>query len=277
MRCPGREKRHRYGWPVPTTLPVNLLADTKVLPPRGLNTSVYLDINSFARHTGWAHSFMHAYALWLGLALLVAGLVVAYALAWWRGAADAAALLLVGGVGTVVALGANQLVGHAAKELRPYATHPGALVLVSKANDYAFPSDHAVIGGALMAAVLLVTGGSVWSGQRRKHAAGTRPSEPTTTPGRPPGWWALVVADVVLGLFLCFSRVYVGAHYPGDVVGGLLLGIAVVAVLSLLRPVVFLVVDAVEPTVLGACFRRPRALVAAGHRSSTEDGDRASM
>src|SRR5579872_2931713 len=235
-------------------LPPVILADTKVLPPKGLNTSSYLDVNTFARHTAWAHGFMHAYALWLGLALLVVGLAVAYVLAWWRGAADATALLLVGGVGTVVALGVNQVVGHAAKELRPYATHPDALVLVSKAGDYAFPSDHAVIAGALVAAVLLVAGRSTWSDHRTRGSATEAVANSPRTAGRPPAWSVFVVVDLVLGLFLCFSRVYVGAHYPGDVVAGLLLGVAVVGVLSLLRPVVFRVVDAAEPTVLGSCF-----------------------
>ena len=73
---------------------------------------------------------------------------------------------------------------------------------------------------------------------------------------------ALVVANVVLGLFLCFARVYVGAHYPGDVVAGYLLSSLVVVVASLLRPVAYRVVDALEPTVLGAILRRPGRLAA---------------
>lgn len=259
---------------MPATLPVVLLADTKVLPPKGLNTSTYLDVNRFARHTAWAHGFMHAYALWLGLALLVAGLGVAYAVAWWRSAADAAALLVIGGIGTLVALGVNQAVGHAAKELRPYATHPHALVLVSKAKDYAFPSDHAVIAGALVASILLVTSRSVWTGR----GTGRPNSDLLAADARGavrPSWWTLVVVvDVVLGLFLCFSRVYVGAHYPGDVVAGLLLGTAVVGLLSLLRPVAFRVVDAIEPTVLDVCLRRPRPASDGRVRPTTEDEHR---
>jgi hypothetical protein len=50
-----------------------------VLPPKGLNTSIFLNINDFSRHTAWAHSFMRAYALWLGAVLLVAVFIVAYA------------------------------------------------------------------------------------------------------------------------------------------------------------------------------------------------------
>lgn len=222
-------------------MPGPLLADVRVLPPKGLNTTVYLDINDLARHSTWAHGFMHAYALWLGMALLVLGFAAAYALAWWRRSPRAAGLLALGGAGTIVAFGCNQLVGHAARELRPYDTHPHALVLVSKANDYSFPSDHSVLAGALITSLLLVTGRTLWS--RRGAAV---------------AW--LVAAEIVLGLLLCFARLYVGAHYPGDVVAGLLLGAAVVGALSLLRPLLYKVIGAVEPTVLGTLVRRPPAI-----------------
>lgn len=246
---------------VPTD-PAAILASVEVLPPRGLNTRIYLDINDFSRHTAWAHGFMHAYALWLGPALLVAIFLVAYFLAWWRRAPYATVLLAMGGIGTLVALGLNQLVGHAAEELRPYATHPQALVLVGKANDYSFPSDHAVVAGALAASVLLVLGRRPWR-SRGSHAAGAgSQSRPVATSGRPVGaLWAVATTSVVLGLFLCFARVYVGAHYPGDVVAGLLLGGAVVVVVSLLRPLGYWLADVVDKTPVGSLIRRPSGRV----------------
>ena len=133
-----------------------VLASVKVLWPQGLNTSLYLDLNSFARQTAWAHGFMHAYALWLELTLMAALFLVAYVLARWRRDVHGAALRFVGGVGTPVALGLNQLVGHAAGELRPYDTYRHALVLVAKSHDFAFPSDHASVAGALFVSVLPV-------------------------------------------------------------------------------------------------------------------------
>ncbi len=154
-------------------LPAPLLGDVRVLPPRGLNTSWYLDVNNFSRQTSWAHGFMHAYALWLGPALLAAAFLVLYAVAWWRRAPRATALLVLGGIGTLVALGLNQLVGHAAGELRPYATHPQALVLVGKTNDYSFPSDHSIVAGGLTMSLLLVTGAAIWRrGAGRRDARG---------------------------------------------------------------------------------------------------------
>ena len=65
-----------------------ILHATPVLPPKHFNTSVYLDLNNFSRHTAWAHGFMHDYALWLGPVLLALVFVGAYAVAWWRRASE---------------------------------------------------------------------------------------------------------------------------------------------------------------------------------------------
>lgn len=225
------------------------------MPPRSLNTSWYLDLNRFSKHTAWAHGFMHAYALWLGPVLLAAVFVAVYALAWWRRVPRASAALVLGGVGTVVALGLNQLVAHAARELRPYASHPQALVLVARTSDYSFPSDHSIVAGGLTLSLLLVLSARPWRpgrewqpGEARSRAGATR------VPGIVR---ALALVNVVLGLFLCFARVYVGAHYPGDVVAGYLLASAVVLAVSPLRPIAYRAADLLEPTVLGTLLRRP--------------------
>jgi undecaprenyl-diphosphatase len=235
-----------------TTRHTAFLAAIKVLPPKGLNTSIYLDINRFARRTAWAHSFMHAYALWLGAVLLVAIFVVAYGIIWWRRDRHAAALMGLSGVGTLIALGFNQIVGHVAKELRPYDTLHHVLVLVPRANDYAFPSDHAVVAGALVASILLVSRRAAPSNRRGQFV---------------PDMLALGVLGAAFGLLLCFARVYVGAHYPGDVVAGFLLGAIVVIVVSLARPVAYRIADAIEPTPLGILVRRAPAM-----RESSSDG-----
>lgn len=238
-----------------------VLANVRVVPPKGLNTTYYLDVNNFARHTGWAHGFMHAYALWLGLVLLVLLFLLAYAVIWWRRDHHAAALMGLGGIGTLIALGLNQLVGHAVKEVRPYDTFHHALVLVGRANDYAFPSDHAVIAGAIVTSLWLVL---------RRGAPEERPAyvlggsvvrlpgsslEPELRVVGAMAWIAVVCT--VLGLFLCFSRVYVGAHYPGDVVAGFVLGFVVVGIVTLFRPIAYWLADAIESTPLGVLVRRP--------------------
>lgn len=176
------------------------IATVNVVPPGGLNTRLYLDINRFAQRTSWAHGFMHAWALWAGL-VVMALLVVAAYLTGRRSSAAPRAVAACGltALAAVAALGLNQAVGHAVGELRPYATHPHVLVLVGKGTDFSFPSDHSTAAGAIAAGLFAVS-------------------------------WRWGLLGSVLALFLGFARLYVGAHYPGDVVAGLLLG-ALVAVL----------------------------------------------
>jgi undecaprenyl-diphosphatase len=208
---------------------------TRVVWPASVNRDGYLTINGWARHSGWAHSFMHAYALWAGLVLLAVLLVAGYL----RGRSSAGSPARVGaavitGVATLVALGLNQLVSHAAKETRPYVSYPHALVLVAKAADYSFPSDHAVVAGAFILGLFFVHRG-------------------------------IAAAAVVAGLFLAFARIYVGAHYPSDVVAGLLLGGLVCAVLlALLRVPVRAVLLAMTRTPLAVLVGPTRPAAARG-------------
>ena len=115
-------------------------------------------------------------------------------------------------VGAVVAIGLNQPLGRAVHEARPYTVFPHELVLVTRTHDFSFPSDHAVMAGAVTAGVLLV--------DRR-----------------------LGLLTGLAALLLAFARVYVGAHFPLDVVAGLLFGAAVslVGYLLVRRPLVLLV------------------------------------
>lgn len=77
---------------------------------------------------------------------------------------------------------------------RPYDVVDDVRLLVAKESDYSFPSGH----------TLIVAGGVVvaWLYLRRV-------------------WAALLSAEAAL---VAYSRIYVGVHYPSDVVGGVLLG-----------------------------------------------------
>jgi undecaprenyl-diphosphatase len=132
-------------------------------------------------------------------AIMVGGakfLPVVFALAlvglWltWRPTNQRAAFLA--GISGLVALGIGQLIGMALPRPRPYLSHQVNL-LISRTMDTSFPSDHATLGFAV--AVL------VWRFNRR---AGT--------------------ALLLIALLLAFTRVFVGAHYPSDVLGGAVLG-----------------------------------------------------
>jgi undecaprenyl-diphosphatase len=109
------------------------------------------------------------------------------------------AAALTAPLSTLAAVAINQpIVAHVA-ESRPYSAQPHVLLLVTASADPSFPSDHATMAGAVAASLWLVS-------------------------------WRLGVTASALALLMAATRVYVGAHYPQDVIAGLALG-AVVALL----------------------------------------------
>jgi undecaprenyl-diphosphatase len=160
-----------------------------------VNTALFLLINRFAQSTGWLHGpgvVYASYGLVLFAALLLCG--------WWsartRPADGAMAAAVWAPIGMLVALGVNQFAVAAVAEPRPYAVLDHPLLLVAPTLDPAFPSDHAVMAGAVAAGLWLVS--------RR-----------------------LGVVATVAAVLMAGTRVYVGAHWPGDVLAGLVLGAAV--------------------------------------------------
>lgn len=160
-----------------------------------LDDQLLYAINSFARDTQWLHSPFLAYAKY-GV-VLFGGLLLAGV--WLSRRRESRHLAKAGWacIAILAALGLNQPVGHAFAEARPYVTHPLILRLADLTTDFSFPSDHAVMGGAAAAGLLLVN--------RR-----------------------LGLAASAAAALMAFARVYIGAHYPWDVLGGLALGAAVV-------------------------------------------------
>ena len=185
----------------------------------GIDSSWYRSVNEFARDTGWAHGFLAAYALWLGLVLLALLLVAGWLLA--RRQPDAPRLVATAflvGVGAVVALLANQAIGPTIDRTRPCHSLHHIEVLLSCANDSSMPSDHSMIAGAFAAGLLLLN--------RR-----------------------LGLIAVLLALLVAFARVYTGVHYPSDVAVGLAIGAAIgLAVVLALRRLVTVVAGRLETT-----------------------------
>lgn len=156
-------------------------------------------VNAFARATPWLHSPIGRYAGYGMVAfalLLVAG--------WWSarrsGKPGRVAAAVCGGVATLLAVGVNQPVVEAVHRARPYTVHPDALVLATRSTDFSFPSDHAVMAGAVAVGLVFVA-----------------------------RWLAAVAA--VAAVAMAFARVYIAAHFPLDVVAGLLLGAVVALVI----------------------------------------------
>jgi membrane-associated phospholipid phosphatase len=160
-----------------------------------MDWSLFHWFNRLQVHTTWANGVLRVYAT-DGIALFAVVIVAA----WWVARRDHDQRRVAGaawaGCAALVALGLNQVIGHLVRRQRPYLTHPGVHVLVARTTDFSFPSDHLVVGASVAAAVFLV--------DRR-----------------------LGIAAIVLACIMAFARVYVGAHYPGDVLGGAVIGVGV--------------------------------------------------
>jgi undecaprenyl-diphosphatase len=113
------------------------------------------------------------------------------------------------GIAAVIGLAANAALGHLWYHERPFAAHPKQTVLlVHHAADNSFPSDHATVAFAVAFAVLAF--------HRRLGAL-------------------LVVGAVLVGL----GRIFLGVHYPVDVVASAVVGLgAALLVTTLGRPYV---------------------------------------
>jgi len=124
-------------------------------------------------------------------------------------------LVIYAGVTAAIALGSNQILGHLWDRPRPFVAHHVTLLIVGS-HDSSFPSDHAALGFGLALPVLL--------GRRD---------------------WGLLL--VVGALILSFARVYVGAHYPGDIAGSLIVAAITTAVVWACRGLLEIPIEWIMP------------------------------
>jgi undecaprenyl-diphosphatase len=141
-----------------------------------------------------------------GIIWLIIGGIVAFRRSrrgWWREFAPLAVALLFATITT------DDILKPAFDRHRPFVTTPDVRVIGGRPRDASFPSGHAA--NAFAGAVVLST----------------------TIPSGRLIWWPLAIA-------IAYSRVYLGVHYPLDVVAGSIIGAAsaaiVVAATRRLRP-----------------------------------------
>ena len=184
----------------------------------GTNPDVELlyDINGLAKDAPHGFDrvmeFIGEYGLLFAMVLLVLW-------CWWgvrrRGgenAASSVAALVWAPLAAGIAVLVNVPIRGFVERPRPFVDHDGLDVLVDGKDDFSFVSDHATLTMAVAVGLFVVN--------RRFGLIG-----------------------IGLALLEGFCRVYMGVHYPTDVVGGFALGTAVALLLSpvamaLLTPVV---------------------------------------
>ncbi|ARP71431.1 hypothetical protein LK07_18575 [Streptomyces pluripotens] len=221
-----------------------------VLAESGSNPDVDLlyDINGLAKTApGWFDrlmAFVGEYGLLLAMVLLVLW-------CWWsvrrkggEEAASSVAALVWAPLAAGLAVLVNVPIRGFVERPRPFHDHQGLDVLVSGKTDFSFVSDHATITMAL--------GVGLFVAHRRFGIVG-----------------------IGLALLEGFCRVFMGVHYPTDVVGGLALGTAVVLLLSPLAAALLTpLMRAVERSPRAGWLVRPRPAAGGRDRDTRPPGAR---
>lgn len=136
-------------------------------------------------------------ATFLGDGLVEVPFALGVCVLLWRlaGRRAALSLFLAGVTGELVYVVAK------ASFQRP---RPVVIDQLSGAGWYSYPSGHAMMAPVLWSLALLLLARVVPPGRR----------------------WLLVIPAIVLPIAIAASRVYLGVHYPSDVIGALALGVA---------------------------------------------------
>ncbi|MGW7056724.1 phosphatase PAP2 family protein [Streptomyces sp. NPDC054887] len=167
------------------------------------DVSLLYDINGLAADApGWfdrVMEFVGEYGTMLGIVLLALW-------CWWsvrksEDAVTAVAGLVWAPLAAGIALLINIPIRGFVERPRPFNDHKGLEVLIAGKTDYSFVSDHATLAMAIAVGVFVAN---------RKFGLGA----------------------IALAAVAGFCRVYMGVHYPTDVIGGFALGTAVALLLA---------------------------------------------
>ena len=129
----------------------------------------------------------------------------------------------------LLAYGINLLIEQFVFEPRPFVTHKVHL-LISHVADSGFPSDHAAWSFAVLGMLLFAFLPVYISVRRRRSKKGQTfnlvlLSKPLV----------FIIVAFVIGCSIGLARIFVGVHYPGDILGGAIDGLAAAYIVTLLR------------------------------------------
>ena len=122
----------------------------------------------------------------------------------------------------------NVLLKNIIARTRPYDEIDGLINLVGRQSDYSFPSGHTGAAFAVAGAMLVV---ALFGLPMIEKTGEFKREDPSLT------FKLISVILIMYATLLAFSRMYVGVHYPTDVLCGLLLGLGTSAVAYLIYQV----------------------------------------
>ena len=122
----------------------------------------------------------------------------------------------------------NVLLKNIIARTRPYDEIEGLVNLVGKQSDYSFPSGHTGAAFAVAGAMLVV---ALFGLPMIAKTGEFKREDPSLS------FKLVSVLLIMYATLLAFSRMYVGVHYPTDVLCGLLLGLGTSAVAYLIYQV----------------------------------------
>src|SRR6266536_2671378 len=162
---------------------------------------IYHAINQFVYHHAWLGRGLSVLESWAVPTIAIATFAL-WLLARPGGSRKWKLASACALASAALALLLNQLIGKIWHRQRPFATHPSAHVWGSRSHDPSFPSDHASAAFAIAFAVFL---------------------------------FDCLVAAFIIGA----GRVFIGAHYPADVLAGCLVGLGSALLLArVARPII---------------------------------------
>ncbi|MFF7038110.1 phosphatase PAP2 family protein [Streptomyces griseus] len=170
------------------------------------DVSLLYDINGLAKAAPtWFDRVME----FVGEYGIMFGLVLVGLWCWWRmrkrGTAEdsvtAAAAIVWAPLAAAIAILVNVPIRGFVERPRPFNDHDGLEVLIHGKTDFSFVSDHSTLAMGIAVGIFVAN---------RKFG----------------------FVAIGLALFAGFSRVYMGVHYPTDVIGGFALGTAVTLLLA---------------------------------------------
>lgn len=214
-----------------------------------INYALFQSINNYAGMYPWLDALMVFCAKYLVFCLPVVMLLMWGRPLTWRAQPlsqgeqqilrERRAAVLWVAIACIAAYALNLLVEHVVFEPRPFIAHHVHQLILHAADD-SFPSDHTAwsfaVGGMFLLQLL-----PAWSMARRQQA--TTGDSTLLRALRYPAWITLLT--FVMACAIGFARVFVGVHYPGDILGGAFDGLVAALVITLVRVVLSKPTDAV--------------------------------